>query len=98
MTETETPSRLQIVDDTLATLRILTDMLRQQGYTVRGVRNGDMGLAVASSTRRGCDCGGCRPVEVPSDLRSQIYEGGHSCRRRSSASPGGAAQMTCAAN
>lgn len=50
MTETETPSRLLIVDDTLANLRILTDMPRQQGYTVRGVRNGDMGLAVASST------------------------------------------------
>ncbi len=50
MTETETPSRLLIVDDTLANLRILTDMLRQQGYTVRGVRNCDMGLAVASTT------------------------------------------------
>ena len=52
MTETETPSRLLIVDDTLANLRISTDVMCQQGYTVRGVRNGDMGLAVASTTTK----------------------------------------------
>ena len=39
-----------IVDDTLANLRLLTDMLRDQGYKVRGAPNGDIALnAVRSS-------------------------------------------------
>ena len=33
-----------IVDDTLANLRLLTDVLRQRGYIVRGAPNGDIAL------------------------------------------------------
>jgi signal transduction histidine kinase len=38
-----------IVDDTLANLRLLTDMLREQGYKVRGAPNGDIALNAARS-------------------------------------------------
>ncbi len=38
-----------IVDDTLANLRVLSNMLTEQGYKVRGVPNGPMALTVAGS-------------------------------------------------
>ena len=38
-----------IVDDTLANLRVLSSMLTEQGYKVRGVSNGPMALTVARS-------------------------------------------------
>jgi two-component system cell cycle sensor histidine kinase/response regulator CckA len=38
-----------IVDDRLANLRLLSNMLTQQGYKVRGVPNGPMALKVADS-------------------------------------------------
>ena len=38
-----------IVDDTLANLRVLSSMLTDQGYKVRGVPNGEMALKVAHS-------------------------------------------------
>ena len=34
--------RILIVDDTLANLRLLTDMLREQGYEVRGAPSGEI--------------------------------------------------------
>ncbi len=40
-----------IVDDTLANLRLLTDMLRQQGYVVRGAPNGEIALNAARANR-----------------------------------------------
>ncbi len=38
-----------IVDDTLANLRVLSSMLTEQRYKVRGVSNGPMALTVARS-------------------------------------------------
>ena len=46
---TPTNAHLLIVDDTPANLRLLTDMLREQGYTVRGVRSGERALATAQA-------------------------------------------------
>ncbi|MBT4497632.1 MAG: hypothetical protein HOC74_07915, partial [Gemmatimonadetes bacterium] len=42
-------ANLLIVDDTPANLRLLTDMLREQGYVVRGVRSGERALAVVEA-------------------------------------------------
>jgi len=39
-----------IVDDTLANLRLLTEMLREQGYRVRGAPNGEIALNAARSS------------------------------------------------
>jgi signal transduction histidine kinase len=39
-----------IVDDTLANLRLLTEMLREQGYKVRGAPNGEIALNAARSS------------------------------------------------
>jgi len=47
-TESNEPTVL-IVDDTLANLRLLTDMLREQGYKVRGAPNGEIALNAARS-------------------------------------------------
>ena len=41
---TEPRADLLIVDDTPDNLRLLTDMLKQQGYKVRGARSGEMAL------------------------------------------------------
>ena len=42
--------QILIVDDTLANLRLLTDMLREQGYKVRGAPNGEIALNAARSS------------------------------------------------
>ena len=46
---TDTRGDILIVDDTLANLRLLTDMLRDQGFKVRGVRSGPMAINAAQS-------------------------------------------------
>ncbi len=46
---TATDANLLIVDDTPANLRLLIDMLREQGYAVRGVRSGERALATAKA-------------------------------------------------
>ena len=49
MTETDQPnSDILIVDDTLPNLRLLHDMLKDQGYKVRGVHSGPMALSVVA--------------------------------------------------
>jgi DNA-binding response OmpR family regulator len=40
-----------IVDDTLGNLRLLTDMLREDGFKVRGAPNGSIALSAAQSSR-----------------------------------------------
>ena len=46
---TPTDANLLIVDDKPANLHLLNDMLREQGYTVRGVRSGERALATAEA-------------------------------------------------
>ena len=40
----QVPGNVLIVDDTLANMRLLTQMLREQGYKVRGAPNGEIAL------------------------------------------------------
>ena len=42
--DTAIRGQVLIVDDTLANLRLLTNMLREQGYKVRGAPNGEIAL------------------------------------------------------
>ena len=51
--QTTDPHRgdILIVDDTLANLRLLTDMLREQGFKVRGAPNGSIALNAVRSNR-----------------------------------------------
>ena len=72
MTETETPARLLIIDDTPVNLRLLIDMLRQQAYTVRGVSNGDMGLTIAAAQQ---------PDLILLDIDMPEMDGYEVCRR-----------------
>ena len=44
-----TRGEILIVDDTLANLRLLTEMLREQGYKVRGAPNGEIALNAVRS-------------------------------------------------
>jgi len=50
MAEAAPRDSVLIVDDTLANLRLLTDMLRDAGYDVRSMRNGQRALDIVRST------------------------------------------------
>ena len=47
---TDPTADILIVDDTLANLRLLTSMLSEAGYKVRGVPDGQMALTAAGSS------------------------------------------------
>ena len=49
MSDEETRADILVVDDTLANLRLLSSMLRGQGYKVRSVPDGNMALTAARS-------------------------------------------------
>ena len=72
MTESETPARLLIIDDTPENLRLLIDMLRQEAYIVRGVNNGDMGLSIAAAQQ---------PDLILLDIDMPEMDGYEVCRR-----------------
>ena len=69
---TEPRADLLIVDDTPDNLRLLTDMLKQQGYKVRGARSGEMALRAAGSLP---------PDLVLLDINMPGMDGYEVCRR-----------------
>ena len=69
---TDTRGDILIVDDTLANLRLLTDMLRDQGFKVRGVRSGPMAINAAQSAA---------PDLILLDINMPEMDGYETCRR-----------------
>ncbi len=71
--------RLLIVDDTLANLKLLTRMLREQGYQVRGADGGAIALEAARSFQ---------PDLILLDVNMPEMDGLEVCRRLKAADEG----------
>ena len=63
---------LLVVDDTLANLQLLTNMLRDQGYEVRGAPDGEIALKTVHAFR---------PDLVLLDINMPDMDGYEVCRR-----------------
>ena len=70
-TATDSRGDILIVDDTLANLRLLTDMLRDHDYKVRGARSGQMAINAAQSAP---------PDLVLLDINMPEMDGYETCR------------------
>jgi putative nucleotidyltransferase with HDIG domain len=64
--------KLLVVDDTSASLRLLTDLLKEEGYEVRSAINGELALRAAASNP---------PDLVLLDIRMPGMDGYEVCRR-----------------
>ena len=69
---TDRKENLLIVDDTLANLQLLTTMLRDEGYEVRGAPNGEIALKTVGSFQ---------PALVLLDINMPDIDGYEVCRR-----------------